>query len=66
MAHKKKYYFGNYPNSYGYDPNIPIGYNQWDDDNYADETENDTESEENIFYEESVEKKAKRSNHESR
>lgn len=57
MAHKKKYYFGNYPNSYGYDPNITIGYNQWDDDNYADETENDTESEENILDEESVENK---------
>lgn len=57
MAHRKKYYFGNYPNSSGYDPNVPIGYNQWDDDNYADETENNTESEENIPDEESVENK---------
>lgn len=44
----KRYYFGNYPNSYSYDPNIPIGYNRWDDDNYSDETENNTGSEENI------------------
>lgn len=25
-----KHYFGNYPNSSGYDPNIPIGWNKWD------------------------------------
>ena len=32
-----KYYTGNYPNSANYDPNIPVGYNKWDenDDDYC-------------------------------
>jgi len=31
-------YFGNYPgSSSGYDPNIPTGYNKWDEQDYTDE-----------------------------
>lgn len=58
MPNRKKYYFGNYPNSSGYDPNIPIGYNRWDDDNYSDETENNyaDEPENNTEAEENSEK----------
>lgn len=28
---KHPVYFGNHPNSPGYDNNVPIGYNRWDD-----------------------------------
>jgi len=40
----KKYYFGNYPNSSDYDPNIPIGFNKWD----AMECDSEEETEEDI------------------
>lgn len=39
MIENKKYlYLGNYPNQRGYDPNIPIGYNKWDElESWGDE-----------------------------
>lgn len=36
----KQRYLGNYPNGANYDPNVPIGYNQWDDNN-DEETEDE-------------------------
>lgn len=44
---KRKYYFGNNPNNADYDPNVPVGWNQWD----AEEVE------ENIIEEEKEEGK---------
>lgn len=35
---KKNLYLGNNPNSANYDPNIPIGYNKWDElESWGDE-----------------------------
>lgn len=48
MNEPKKYlYLGNYPNQRGYDPNIPIGYNKWDE-----EDEIEIEDDEEIYLEE--------------
>lgn len=41
----KQRYLGNNPNGANYDPNVPIGYNQWDDDNYDEEEEVEPETE---------------------
>ena len=31
-----KIYFGNFPNSSNYDPNLPIGLNKWDEQEFYD------------------------------
>lgn len=41
---KKNLYLGNNPNSANYDPNIPIGYNKWDEqENWGDEDDEEDE-----------------------
>jgi len=31
-------FYGNFPSSGNYDPNVPIGYNKWEDDRERDES----------------------------
>lgn len=45
MTTNPRWYGGNNPNSYDYDPNVPIGWNRWDA-NEQDEIEPDEDIDE--------------------
>lgn len=38
---KKKWNFGNNPNNRDYDPSLPIGWNQWDDEEPDEKNDNE-------------------------